>query len=397
MKTFINARLILCDGVIKNGFLKECDGKIDLLGNMDDCLISEGEVIDCAGRYLSPGFIDIHSHGGGNHDFMDGETEDILAAARTHLSYGTTGILPTTLTSSDDDLFKTIRNYKEACTVKTNMPHLLGLHLEGPYFDPLEKGAQDNRYIRNPNPQHYMKVLEYADGTIRRWSLAPELPGALEMADRLAGTGIMLAAGHTAATYEQMKEAFDHGVRHLTHLYSGMSTITRRAGFRVLGAVESAYLIDGLTVELIADGMHLPPALLRLILKCKAHHEICVCTDSMRGAGMPEGPSVLGPRIGGQDVIIEDGIAKMPDRSCFAGSVATADRLVRVLVYEAGLSVWEAVKMASLNPAQFIGCAKQKGSLEVGKDADIVLFDEDIKVSEVYVSGVKISRHLLNS
>jgi len=389
MKTFVNARLVLPDGVRQNGFLKEDAGKILSFGDMDNSLIGVGEIIDCGGRYLAPGFIDIHSHGGGGFDYMDGSAEDIVGAARAHLRHGTTSVLPTTMTSSDEDLFLTIDNFKEAKKVRENMPDLLGLHLEGPYFDMVEKGAQPDQYIQNPRPEHYMKVMERADGCIKRWSLAPELPGALEMADRLLPMGVMLAAGHTAATYDQMKEAFDHGIRHLTHFYSGMSTIVRKGGFRVLGVVESGYLIDGLTVELIADGMHLPPVLLRLILKCKNHDEICLCTDSMRGAGMPEGPSILGPRKGGQDVIIEGGIAKMPDRTCFAGSVATTDRLVRVMVYEAGLPIWEAVKMASLLPAKFIGEDGRKGSIEAGKDADLVLFDEDINVSAVYVGGVK--------
>lgn len=389
MKTFVNARLVLPDGVRQNGFLKEDAGKILSFGDMDNSLIGAGEIIDCGGRYLAPGFIDIHSHGGGGFDYMDGSAEDIVGAARAHLRHGTTSVLPTTMTSSDEDLFLTIDNFKEAKKVRENMPDLLGLHLEGPYFDMVEKGAQPDQYIQNPGPEHYMKVMERADGCIKRWSLAPELPGALEMADRLLPMGVMLAAGHTAATYDQMKEAFDHGIRHLTHFYSGMSTIVRKGGFRVLGVVESGYLIDGLTVELIADGMHLPPVLLRLILKCKNHDEICLCTDSMRGAGMPEGPSILGPRKGGQDVIIEGGIAKMPDRTCFAGSVATTDRLVRVMVYEAGLPIWEAVKMASLLPAKFIGEDGRKGSIEAGKDADLVLFDEDINVSAVYVGGVK--------
>lgn len=389
MKTFVNARLVLPDGVVQHGFLKEDNGKILSFGSMDKNLIVQGDLIDCNGQYLAPGFIDIHTHGGGGFDYMDGTAEDIVGAARAHLRHGTTSVLPTTLTSSDEDLFLTIDNFKEAQKVHSDMPNLLGLHLEGPYFDMVQKGAQPEQYIQNPNPAHYMKVMERADGCIKRWSLAPELPGALEMADRLIPMGVMLSAGHTAATYDQLQAAFDHGIRHLTHFYSGMSTITRKGGFRVLGAIESGYLIDGLTVELIADGMHLPPELLRLILKCKDHDQICLCTDSMRGAGMPEGPSILGPIKGGQNVIIEDGIAKMPDRTCFAGSVATTDRLVRVMVYQAGLSLWEAVKMITLLPARFIGMEAEKGSIAVGKDADLVLFDQDINVSAVYVGGTK--------
>ncbi len=391
MKTFVNARLVMPDGVIQNGFLKEENGKILSFGPMDNNLIIQGDRIDCNSQYLAPGFVDIHTHGGGGFDYMDGTAEAIVGAARAHLRHGTTSVLPTTLTSTDEDLLLTIDNFKEAQKVHSDMPNLLGLHLEGPYFDMVQKGAQPEQCIRNPTPEHYMMIMERADGCIKRWDLAPELPGSLEMADRLIPLGVMLSAGHTAATYEDLQRAFDHGIRHLTHFYSGMSTIERRGGFRVLGAIESGYLIDGLTVELIADGMHLPPELLRLILKCKDHNQICLCTDSMRGAGMPEGPSILGPLKGGQEVIIEGGIAKMPDRSCFAGSVATTDRLVRVMVYQAGLSIWEAVKMMTLQPARFIGMESTKGSITIGKDADLVLFDQDINISAVYVGGVKAS------
>ncbi|WP_320127540.1 N-acetylglucosamine-6-phosphate deacetylase [uncultured Sphaerochaeta sp.] len=387
MKTFINAKLIKPGEIVNQGFLREDKGIIVAVGRMEELSQVSGEVYDCAGSYLSPGFIDIHNHGGGGCDYMDGSLNDILCPARVHLAHGTTSLFPTTLSSNDEDLFKTIDNFKAAQKVSDSMPNLLGLHLEGPYFNIAQKGAQDGRCLRNPSPEHYMHILEYAEGTIKRWSLAPELPGALEMADRLSGMGILLAAGHTNATYEEMQKGFDHGITHVTHLYSGMSTITRKNGFRVLGAVESAFLIDGLTVELIADGMHLPPELLRLVLKCKNHDEICLCTDSMRGAGMSDGPSILGSLKNGQEVFIENGIAIMPDRQSFAGSVATADRLVRVMVRNTGLSLWEAVSMMSLNPARFMHIDSQKGSLEKGKDADLIVFDENVMISAVFVGG----------
>lgn len=387
MRIFENARLVLPDRVCNQGWLGVEHGKIAAVGEGAAPFHPQDERVDCAGRYLAPGFIDIHTHGAGGHDFMDGTVEAVVGAARTHLRHGTTSLLPTTLTSSDEDLLTAIDCFHQARRVKERMPHLMGLHLEGPYFCPAEKGAQDSRYLRAPQPEHYMRILEYAQGSIARWSLAPELPGALEMADRLAPLGIVLSAGHTAATYEEMSAAYDHGVRHLTHFYSGMSTIVRRGGFRILGVVESGYLIDGLSVELIADGMHLPPPLLRMILKCKEHQKICLCTDSMRGAGMPDGPSVLGSLKDGQQVVIEDGIAKMPDRTCFAGSVATADRLVRVMAREAGLPLWEAVRMMTLNPARVMGWEARKGALREGMDADLVLLNDDITVAGVYVLG----------
>ncbi|MCI6376961.1 MAG: N-acetylglucosamine-6-phosphate deacetylase [Clostridiales bacterium] len=387
MRIFENAKLVLPDRVCNQGWLGVEHGKIAAVGEGIAPFYPQDERVDCAGRYLAPGFIDIHTHGAGGHDFMDGTVEAVVEAARTHLRHGTTSLLPTTLTSSDGDLFTTIDCFHQARRMKERMPHLMGLHLEGPYFCQAEKGAQDSRYLRAPQPEHYMRILEYAQGSIARWSLAPELPGALEMADRLVPLGIVLSAGHTAATYEEMSAAYDHGVRHLTHFYSGMSTIVRRGGFRILGVVESGYLIDGLSVELIADGMHLPPPLLKMILKCKEHPKICLCTDSMRGAGMPDGPSVLGSLKDGQQVVIEDGIAKMPDRTCFAGSVATADRLVRVMAREAGVPLWEAVRMMTLNPARVMGWEARKGALREGMDADLVLLNDDITVAGVYVLG----------
>ncbi len=387
MKAFLNARLVLPSGIIQRGYLRTQNGRITDLGDMAHYQPQEGDAVDCGGRYLAPGFIDLHVHGGGGYDYMDATVEDMVGASRVHLRYGTTTLLPTTLTSSDEELFAVIDAFHQAKTVKEAMPNLLGLHLEGPYFCPEQKGAQDAQYLRTPQPEHYEIIVRYAKGAIKRWSIAPELPGALEMVDRLSKRGILFSAGHTSATFEQMKEAFNHGVRHLTHFYSAMSTIVRRDGVRVLGVVESGYLLDGLTIELIADGRHLPPELLRMILRHKAHDDICLCTDSMRAAGMPDGASILGSKKDGQKVLVENGIALMPDRSCFAGSVATTDRLVRVMVYQAGLPLWEAVRMMTLIPARIIGCDERKGSLEIGKDADMVLFDEDISVKTVYVGG----------
>lgn len=322
---------------------------------------------------------------------MDGSLHAFCEAAKAHLHFGATTILPTTLASSDEDLFRTIDIFKQARCRKEDMPHLSGLHLEGPYFCPEQKGAMESRYLRLPEKEHYMRIVDYADGAIKRWSVAPELPGALEMADTLIPMGIKISAAHTCATYEEMREAFDHGFKHLTHFYSAMSSITRKDGWRVLGVVESGYLIDGLTVEVIADGMHLPPDLLRLIFQCKDHEQICCCTDSMRAAGQGNGPSILGPINGGQTVFVEDGIAKMPDRSCFAGSVATCDRLVRTLIESVGLSMWEAVRSASLLPARFMGLDQETGSIALGKQADLLLFDQNITIQRVFVSGVEVS------
>jgi N-acetylglucosamine-6-phosphate deacetylase len=392
MQLFTNVKLVLEERIIEDGYLVVKNGIINGFGEGTGRNTNEfeiNEIIDGKGLYLSPGFVDIHTHGSGGHDYMDGTEEAFIQAAKAHMRFGATTILPTTLASTDKDLFKTLEVFKKVKAVKEGMPHLPGIHLEGPYLNAAEKGAMEERHLRIPEEKHYRPIIEAAEGTIWRWSLAPELEGALRMADVLVAEGIHPTAAHTSATYEEMSAAFDHGITHLTHFYSAMSTITRRGGFRVLGVIESGYLIDGLTIEIIADGLHLPPPLLQLIFKCKNHDEICATTDSMRGAGLGPGPTILGPIEGGTEVIIEDGIAKMPDRTSFAGSVATTDRLVRVLMEHVGLSLPQAVRTSSLLPARFMGLGDQTGSIEVGKIADLILFDEKINVKRVYISGVE--------
>lgn len=388
---FTNARIVLPDTILDDHYLSVKNGVIESIGKgtPDREQLNSCTTVDCGGQYLSPGFIDIHCHGGGGADFMDGHMEDILTAARAHLIHGTTGICPTTLTCSDEELFTFFESFRQAGEVTEQMPHLLGIHLEGPYFSPAQAGAQPPKYLVHPRPEHYHEILRRGQGNIVRWSAAPELPGALELGDELAGNGIKVSMGHSDAGFEDIVNAMEHGYSQITHFYSAMSTITRKRGRRVLGLIECGYLFDRLKVEIIADGIHLPPELLKLILKCKNHDDICLVTDSMRGAGMPDGPSLLGSKKNGVPVIIEDGIANMPDFSSFAGSVATTDRLVRVMVQKAGLPVWEAVKMASLNPASFLGIQETYGSIQPGKSADLLIFDDDIRISSVYVSGIR--------
>ena len=386
---FVNARTILPDGVKEGCRVSVKDGVIETLDweFKDDTKDCRTEVIDCEGNYLSPGFIDTHCHGGGGSDFMDGSSGDILTASRAHLKHGTTGICPTTLTCSDEDLFRFFDAYKEAKKTVEQMPHLLGIHLEGPYFAAGQAGAQPKEYLAAPRKEHYLEILNRGGSDIVKWSAAPELPGAMELGDELKARGILASMGHSDARFETAKEAVEHGYTHLTHFYSAMSSIVRDHGHRKLGLVEAGYLLEELNIEIIADGIHLPPDLLKLILKCNKHEQICLVTDSMRGADMPDGHSLLGPISHGVPVIIQDGIANMPSFDSFAGSVATTDRLVRVMVQKAGLPVWEAVKMAALNPAAFLGIQDSYGSITPGKSADLLIFDDDIRISSVYVSG----------
>ncbi len=384
-KALVNGRLVTPHGILEGSALVLENDCIESIIHAEK-LPAGVDIVDCEGNYIMPGFVDLHTHGSGGFDFMDGSAEDIKGAARSLAVHGTTTCLPTTLTCSDEDLLIFFRNFREVRS-SSGCAKMPGAHLEGPYFDMVEKGAQDPRFIRDPSPEHYETILEAGAGLIRRWSVAPERPGAMQFIDRMVKHGIVVSAAHTAATYDIISEAYDHGLNLLTHFYSGMSTITRRGGFRVLGAVESGYLLDGMNIELICDGSHLPPELLKMIFKLKDHRRIIACSDSMRGAGMPDGPSVLGPKNNGTACIIEDGIAKMPDRTCFAGSVATGDRLARTLHKILGLGMEEVSRILCTQPAAIIGMDGQIGSIEKGKKADLVVCDDDISIKQVYLDG----------
>lgn len=342
-------------------------------------------VIDGGGRYLSHGFVDIHTHGGGGHDFMDATEEAYLGAAKMHASHGTTGLAVTTLAASKEEILESFAVYERA-KGKSEGARLLGIHLEGPYLSPAQSGAQDPKYIRTPKREEYEEIVN-ACPDILRWTIAPEVPGALELADFLRERGILPSMGHTDATYEQVKEALPHGFNHVTHLYSATSTIIRVKGFRHPGVLESAYLLDDLTVEIIADGCHLPAPLLQMVYRFIGPKRTALITDSMRGAGMPEGESILGSLKNGQKVVIEDGVAKLLDRSAFAGSVATTDRLVRNMVELAGASLPDAVRMATETPARILGKSDALGRVAVGRNADLVIFDSNIRIAMTMVGG----------
>lgn len=382
----INGKVITPTGIVEGVDLFLRDGKIVAAGSPGD------RVIDAGGRYVSPGFIDIHVHGGGGHDFMDGHEEAFLEIARTHARFGTTAMLPTTLTGSKEELLHTLDVYERVAGKNTRGAQFLGMHLEGPYFAMNQRGAQDPRYIRNPDPEEYREILKRAH-LVRRWSAAPELPGALEFARAAREKGVLVSWAHTDAIYEEIVAAWNNGYSLATHLYSAMTVVTRRNAYRYAGAVEAAFLIDDMDVEIIADGVHLPGPLLQLVYKIKGAARTALITDAMRAAGMPEGESVLGNIHDGLKVIVEDGVAKLPDRSAFAGSVATADRLVRTMVQVAGVPLVEAIRMITATPAGILGLASAKGSITPGYDADLVIFDEDIRVLATIVNGELLYEH----
>lgn len=378
MLKITNARAVMDSAVLPANVYVN-GGKIVAVTAAD---LPADRVMDAGGRYVAPGFIDTHIHGGGGVDFM-GSPDDFRRAAALHLAHGTTTLLPTTMAASFDDLKAAILAFKQVAPESGRgcLPYMPGMHLEGPYFSPNQAGAQPPAYIYPPRPAEYRELIALAEGGILKWSFAPELDGAVEFCDTLVRNGILPSIGHTDGTYEDVLRVFEHGARCLTHFYSSMSTITRRSGFRVPGVIEAGYLLDEMWVEVIADGCHLPEPLLKMILAMKGDHRIMTVTDAIAEAFLPEGVE-----LPGSGHIIEDGVAKMADRLCFAGSVASTDRIVRTMVKVAGCDLPTAVRMMTKNPAAYLGL-RGKGSLLAGYDADLVFFGDDIVVSDVMLGG----------
>lgn len=376
---------ILTDKVETDKSLYIRDGKIFAITSES---LPADESIDANNAYVSPGFIDLHTHGAGGTDFMDGTPEDVRIALRAHAKHGTTAIMPTATTANPTSFRKSIQDIGTVMAEKNpDLPEILGAHLEGPYFSLDQAGAQAPEYITDPIEAEYTELINTYGDIIARWSFAPERKGAVSFCETLIKNGIIPSIAHTNATYDEIMPVYEAGCRLMTHFYSGMSLLTRKQGFRVLGAVETGYLLDDMYVETIADGKHLPPELLRLIYKIKTADYICMVTDSMRGAGVDGMKEmILGPIADNRVAIIEDGVAKMPDRINFAGSIATTDRLVRVMHKEAGVDIVNAVSMVTKIPAKIAG-KTNIGAIAEGMDADIVLFNDNIEIQKVLLKG----------
>lgn len=386
MKTQImHADLIMPDGIQENAGLLIEDGIITAI---NPCTREADTVIDAGGCYICPGFVDLHVHGGGGFEFIDATAEAVLAAANIHGRHGTTTIYPTLSAYSETATCAALDAIRRCCHSAELLPHIGGVHLEGPYFSVGQAGAQDPQYIRDPDPQEYARILGRYGDLIRRWSYAPEKAGAPVFQRCLADAGIVGAIAHTDAQYDHVKTVFDLGCHLVTHLYSGTSTITRKGGFRRLGVIESAYLLDEMDVETIADGCHLPPLLLQLIFKLKGREHMCLVTDSIRFGGLTDCDQAPGGTVS-VPYLIEDGVAKLADRSAFAGSIATMDTLVRVCAGLAGISLVDTVYMATAVPARIMGL-KKKGRIQVGFDADLVMIDRELQVQQVIIAGKKI-------
>lgn len=371
---FKNFRLIFPDR-IEVGSLQVKDGKII---SINGPFVEDHEEIDGEGKYLSPGFVDIHIHGAGGKDTMDGEVESIDTIARVIAAHGTTAFLPTTMTMGVTDIRKALSSIKEAAKNNSGAT-ILGVHLEGPFISPKAIGAQNPVFVLEPSIAAYDSIAEGYEELITSITMAPEVPGASELIPYLKEKGVKISIGHTAATYEEAVGGIGLGCSHSTHLYNAMTPLTHRSP----GTVGAIFDTD-ITTETISDGIHISWPSLRIAYRQKTSDRVMLVTDAMMACGMPDGKYWLG----GQEVLTKEGAARLLNGS-LAGSILTMDAAVRNVSRNTDLPLYEVVKMASLNGARFCGAEDRKGKLAEGYDADLLVFDEDIIISQVFIEGKK--------
>ena len=339
--------------------------------------------IDVNGRLIAPGLIDIHTHGAQGHTFNEATAEAYGIITQENARRGVTALLATPATAPIADLVACVAFSRQWMAGGHDGAQVLGVHLEGPYFSLPQAGAQDPAHVRNPDDGTPAQLLQDHE-VIRMVSYAPELPGALDLTERLSELGIVPAAGHSSAREEEVAQAIERGLRHIIHIWSAQSTTVREGPWRKPGLLEVSLVYDGLTVEMICDNKHLPPTLMKLAYKCIGPDRLCVISDATSGAGLADGSRY---RMGEMEYEVHDGVGMVLDRSCFAGSTTLLNEMIPVLTGSVGVPLPEAVRMASLTPAHVIGVADRKGSLEVGKDADIAIFSEDFSAWRTLING----------
>jgi len=373
-----NGRIATPIDIVSDGVILVKNSKIEAVGEKDKVTIpSDALAIDARGRIVTPGFIDVHVHGGGGSDVMDGSYDALNEMSTFEARHGTTGFLPTPFTDSPERLLASVKAIETAMKRGTSGGEVLGIHLEGPYINIERKGGQPPEYIRKPDLEELRLLLEASNNNVKMITLAPEVNGGSEFVRRIIQYGVVASIGHSNATYDEALRAVDAGVSHACHAYNAMREFHHREP-GVVGAVLSC---DELTAELIADGIHVHPAAMKILVKCKGTDRIILVTDAVVGTGM-EGRY----KLGGRDVVITKKDSRFLD-GALAGSVLTMDSAVRNIMGLVGASLQDAVKMATVNPARRIGVYDRKGSLEAGKDADITIVDDQINVYMTMVMG----------
>lgn len=376
--TKIKSDKIIIGETLFDGYVYAVDGKIAEITKQNK---QTDEAYDYTGKYVSAGFIDMHTHGAGGHAFTDSEAEDVIAGCDYHFAHGTTTIVPTISAGAFEKMKRAVSNIDKAKKSGMAKGNILGAHLEGPYLSAKQCGAQCPAFITPPREEEYKSLIEQYGASITRWTYAPEQDKNGRFCKYLTENRVLVSAGHTDAKYGDMQTAIENGCNLITHLYSCTSTVTRDHGFRSLGVIETAFLREELYVEIIADGKHLPPELIKMIIGIKGTDKVALVTDSLAITGTDIKEGIMS----GTEFIVEDGVCKLKDRSAFAGSIATADILIKTLVKECGFCVPEAVKMMTETPAKILKI--NKGFLSKGRDADIIVFDDNIKIEQIFMGG----------
>ena len=384
LKQFVNGRILTPKGWLDGGSIVTDGNRIRCVSNIDLHVVG-AEIIDVNGGYIVPGGIDIHTHGGGGRDFIEGCEDAFREAVNAHLKHGTTSIYPT-LSSSTIPTIEAACNVCEKLMAEENSP-VLGLHIEGSYINPKEAGAQNPVLIKAPVIYEYETLLSKYK-CIKRWDEAPELPGSVRFIKTCNMHGVLTALTCTRATYKDVVEAHKAGMTHAAHFYNAMPVVYKEHEFKVPGTVESVYAMQDMTVEVIADGLHVPPVMLKVLHKIKGVEHTALITDSLAYAAS-EGDVSAEPRV-----IMEDGVCKLADRSALAGSIATMDTLIRTCIQKANIPMEDTFRMASETPAKIMGVFDRKGSIEEGKDADIIVFDKDINLTYVMQMGNEVVNYL---
>lgn len=364
------ARVVLPTGTVPDGRVTVDGTKIAA-----DTDTAYGNVIDVTGHWLVPGFVDLHNHGGGGASFS-GTAEDVQKAIRAHRHHGTTTLVASTVTEEMDVLVRQAGLLSELA----EQGDLAGIHFEGPFISPCRKGAHSEGLLRDPDPAEVRKLIDAARGRARMVTLATELPGGIDSVRLLAEHGVIAAVGHTDATYEQTVEAIEAGATVATHLFNAMPPLGHRAPGPIAALLED----ERVTVELINDGVHLHPAALELAFHRAGAGRVAFITDAMDAAGIGDGRYMLGPL----EVEVSEGVARLVEGGSIAGSTLTLDRAFKRAVTVDRLPVEDVVAALSANPARLLGMDDRVGSLEPGKDADLVLLDENFDLKGVMRQGI---------
>jgi len=377
-----NGRLVLPHALVTDRVLLLRDGKI--LGfAAPDQVGAEFERVDAGGRYITPGLIDIHTHGALGHSFNEPDEAAWEIITAENLRRGVTSLLATLGAAPMENLVACLALAREWKKKPHAGSQVLGVHSEGPFLSMGQKGAQDPRGIQSLEGGAAEKLLAFAD-VLTVLTYAPEIPGALALTDRLRELGIVAAAGHSSATDYDVLAACEHGLRHTVHIWSSQSSVIREGPWRKPGLLEATLTMDGLTAEMISDNRHLPPTLMKLAYRCKGADRLCAVSDASLAAGYPDGTRF---DFEGLECEVTNGVAMLVDQTAFAGSVTLLNQMIPILTDVVGIPLVEAVRMASLTPARVIHADRTKGSLEAGKDADLVIYEPDFQAWKVMVGG----------